>query len=277
MAPETAPKHWKIVHLGIDAWGVRRMSHRTAVIFDLDGTLVQTERLKAYSYARAAVSISDAPVNEEDVIEAFKDVVGRSREEVGDMLMRRFSLGAGARKLADETDATSPLEAFLTVRLRIYEEMLADPLMIRNNIWPHTLALLRHVIERGCAIGLATMSHRPQVSRVLEVLNIADCFDAIATREDVRMSKPDPEIYLLVAGQLGRRPVECLVIEDSVAGVEAGLAAGMAVVAVSTPFTKDRLNKAGLLPAERLIHDPKLLAGVVDALLKEPRRMPIDH
>ncbi|MDZ4700710.1 MAG: HAD family phosphatase [Rhodothermales bacterium] len=253
------------------------MSHRTAVIFDLDGTLVQTERLKAYSYARAAVAISEATVNEEEIIEAFKDVVGRSRQEVGEMLMRRFGLESGAHKLAVETGATSPLDAYLTVRLRIYEEMLADPLMIRNNIWPHTMALLRHVIKKGCAIGLATMSHRQQVDRVLDVLDIADCFDAIATHEDVRVTKPDPEIYLLVAEQLDRRPEECLVIEDSVAGVEAGLAAGMAVVAVSTPFTKDRLNKAGLLPAERLIHDPKLLAGVVDILLQEPRRIPIDH
>ncbi len=253
------------------------MSHRTAVIFDLDGTLVQTERLKAYSYARAAVAISDGPIDEEDIIEAFKDVVGRSRQEVGEMLMRRFGLEPGARRLAGETGAATPLDAYLNVRIRIYEEMLADPLMLRNNIWPHTMAVLRQVLKKGCAIGLATMSHRKQVTRVLDVLDIHDCFDAIATREDVRASKPDPEIYLLVAEQLDRRPEECLVIEDSVAGVEAGLAAGMAVVAVSTPFTKDRLNKAGLLPTERLIHDPKLLAGVVDALLKEPRRMPIDH
>jgi len=68
-----------------------------AVIFDLDGTLVQTEKLKAMSYARAAVKLCPRRVNEEEVVEAFKEVVGRSRQEVSIFLMERFALEEAAR------------------------------------------------------------------------------------------------------------------------------------------------------------------------------------
>jgi beta-phosphoglucomutase len=58
-----------------------------AMIFDLDGTLVQTEKLKALSYARAAVELCPQVLNEDEVIEAFKDVVGLSRREVASTLL----------------------------------------------------------------------------------------------------------------------------------------------------------------------------------------------
>ena len=67
-----------------------------AFIFDLDGTLVETEELKALFYARAATELHP-DLNEADVIEAFKDLVGLSRQEVASGLMRRFGLEDAAR------------------------------------------------------------------------------------------------------------------------------------------------------------------------------------
>jgi beta-phosphoglucomutase-like phosphatase (HAD superfamily) len=68
-----------------------------AVIFDLDGTLVQTERLKAISYARAAVELCPYTVSEEKVLEACKQVVGLPRREVASPLVDRFDLEATGR------------------------------------------------------------------------------------------------------------------------------------------------------------------------------------
>ena len=68
-----------------------------AIIFDLDGTLVQTESLKAISYARAARQLCSNSLTEEVVIEAFKDVVGLPREEVAKRLMERFGLEKAAK------------------------------------------------------------------------------------------------------------------------------------------------------------------------------------
>ena len=91
-----------------------------------------------------------------------------------------------------------------------------------------------------------------------------DVFDFVASRDDVENGKPDPEIYLLVADQLGIPPSQCLVIEDSPSGVRASLAAGMACIAVSTPFTKQALHAAGILDNRWIVDDPVTLLAVVD-------------
>ena len=68
-----------------------------AMIFDLDGTLVQTEKLKALSYARAAVELCPYTLSEAKAVEAFKDLVGLSRREVAQALVERFDLEEKAR------------------------------------------------------------------------------------------------------------------------------------------------------------------------------------
>ena len=234
-----------------------------AMIFDLDGTLVQTEKLKALSYARAAVKLCPHTLNQDTVVEAFKDVVGLSRREVALALVERFSLQEKAAAQMVKFGVTTPWQAYVQTRLQIYNEMLADPQILLNNQWPHNVALL-HEARRQCRlIGLATMSHCPQVQRVLQILNLTAAFDFVATRDDVERGKPDPEIYLLVADELGVSPDECLVIEDSPSGVQAALAANMQVVAVSTPFTRQRLHDSGILETRWIVDDPAALIGVI--------------
>jgi len=94
----------------------------------------------------------------------------------------------------------------------------------------------------------------------------------VAAREDVEQGKSDPEIYLLVARVLGVSPLDCLVIEDSPAGVESALAAGMSVVGVSTPLTHKRLHESGLLPPELIVDDPNRLPQVVGQFLAYHRQ-----
>lgn len=238
-----------------------------AMIFDLDGTLVQTERLKALSYAHAAIELCPRDVAESDVLDAFKDVVGLSRREVAQALVERFDLEETARARIAEFGVSSPWQVFVQVRMRIYEDMLANPDVLRNNQWPHNIALLQEARRTRCKVGLATMSRCAQVKRVLEILNLTDTFDFVASRDDVEHGKPDPEIYLLVAEELSVPPEECLVVEDSPTGVRAALAAGMDVVAVSTPFTRQRLGEEVLLPPGHIVDDPARLPEVVAHIL----------
>ena len=112
------------------------------------------------------------------------------------------------------------------------------------------------------------MSYCHQAQRVLEILKLKDAFDFIATRDDVERGKPDPEMYLLVARELGVDPTECLVIEDSPTGVLAAINAGMKVIAVSTPFTRQRLHDSGLLPVEHIVDDPHDLERVVEHVIR---------
>ena len=232
-----------------------------AMIFDLDGTLVETEELKALSYARAASELRPG-LDEAEVIEGFKDLVGRSREEVATGLVGRFGLEEAARGRADGTMAEAPWQAFVRVRLGIYEELLADDEVVLAHRYPHNIALL-HDLRRAYPVGLATMSHRVQAWRVLLILGLTEVFEVVATRDDVEHPKPDPEIDLLAARYLGAPPGECLVIEDSPAGVAAGLAAGMDVIAVTTALTREKFRNTDLLDRCWVVDDPEDLPGVV--------------
>jgi beta-phosphoglucomutase-like phosphatase (HAD superfamily) len=91
-----------------------------AMIFDLDGTLVQTEKLKALSYAQAVIELCPHEVSESEVIEAFKQMVGRSRHEVAKSLVEKFSLDEKAAERKGEFGVNTAWQAFIQVRLGHY-------------------------------------------------------------------------------------------------------------------------------------------------------------
>jgi len=233
------------------------------MIFDLDGTLVQTEKLKARSYARAAVELCPYDVEEHEVIDAYREVVGLSRRKVARRLVERFDLAEKALERKDEFGVETAWQAYVQVRLKFYHRMIEDPEVIRDHRWPHTMEVLEQARQQNCRVALATMSRCEQARRVLTALGLEDAFDFVATRDDVDHGKPDPEIYHLVARELEVDPASCLVIEDSPTGVEAALHAGMRVVAVSTPFTREHLREGGLLPLEHIVDDPEETGAVL--------------
>ena len=240
-----------------------------AVIFDLDGTLVQTERLKAVSYARAVIDLCPFQTSEEEVVESFKEVVGLPRREVARALVERFDLEDAAGARMDEFGLATAWQVLVQIRLRHYEAMLADPDVLRDSRCPHNLQLLHEAKRAACKLGLATMSHCPQVQRVLEVLALSDAFDMVASRDDVENGKPDPEIYLLVARELAVSPEDCLVVEDSPTGVEAALAAGMACIAVTSEFTRAAMHAGHLLDERWVVDDPAALLSVARQMMTE--------
>jgi HAD superfamily hydrolase (TIGR01509 family) len=239
------------------------------MIFDLDGTLLKTERMKAISYALAAMELLPGGIREEDVLEAFKEVVGLSREKVATFLLRRFGLEESARSRMRGLGVDTPWEAFAAVRAPIYAKMLENPEVLSKEQWPRNVALMEEARLSGCKVGLATMSYGIQVRRVLEILGWSGLFDHVATRDDVVHGKPDPEIYLLVARELGVPPWECLVVEDSPAGVSAARAAGMWCVAVATPFTREALHAGRLLEDRWIVDDPAALPSIVRRMIGE--------
>jgi HAD superfamily hydrolase (TIGR01509 family) len=242
------------------------------MIFDLDGTLVQTERLKARSYARAVIELCPHQVNESQVIESFKEVVGLPRHIVAQFLIDKFDLGDKAALRMPEFAVDTPWQAFIQVRLQHYQEMLSDPQVLLDNRWPHNLAMLEQARQAKCKTGLATMTTCSQAQRVLEILNLKDDFDFVATRDDVEQGKPNPEIYNLVAEQLNLPATQCLVIEDSAAGVQAALAAGMWCIAVTTPFTQKSIHTQKLLPERWVVDNPDQLPAAVENMLTERAR-----
>lgn len=241
-----------------------------AIIFDLDGTLVQTEILKASSYAKAATALRPGSFEEDEVIEAFKEVVGLSRSEVAKALLKRFGLENAAKSRMKAFSVPTPWQAFVQLRMEAYEAMIFDPEILRRHLCPHNAKLLRWAKYNGFLTGLATMSHCAQAGRVLEILRLEKQFDFIATRDDVELGKPEPEIYILVARELDVSADECLVIEDSATGIRAALAAGMSCVAVTTEFTRTAVHESGLLDDRLIVDIPSELPSVVERLIDKP-------
>ena len=155
------------------------------------------------------------------------------------------------------------------MRKAIYDAMVADPQVLRDNQWPHTVGLLRMAKENLCRTALATMSYRQEAMHVVHSLGLEEALDLVLTREDVQKAKPDPEIYLLAAQKLEVPPEECLVLEDSPNGVHAGVAAGMNVIAVATPFTMAGLHRSQVLEHAWVVHNPEALLQVVERRIKE--------
>ena len=170
--------------------------------------------------------------------------------------------------------SNEPWEALAGMRTEIYDNMVEDPQVLRDNQWPHTTGLLRVARERFCRTAMATMSCRKEALHVLRSLELEDSLDEVLASEDAQNPKPDPEIYFLAAQKLEVDPQDCLVLEDSPNGVQAAVAAGMNVIAVATPFTISGLHSSQVLNHAWMVHDPEELLDVVRERIAEHNQEP---
>lgn len=178
-----------------------------AVLFDLDGTIVDSEPLSVAAWA----TIGDAMGFhlEHDFIMTF---VGRSPEAIAQLLVERVGSIERAR------------EAF-ALHQRTKMEIAERELTLK----PHAKETLEALTSHGYSLGLATSSERSAAERELDRFGLLPYFTATTCGDEAPRSKPNPDIYLETARKLGVDPAECAVVEDSPNGVRAGHAADMAV------------------------------------------------
>lgn len=122
------------------------------------------------------------------------------------------------------------------VHAGLHGRILAD--IAEQDLRPGVRAVLEGVRVRGLRLALATSSDRAWVTRWLAQHGLLELFEVLATRDDVRRVKPDPELYALAAARLGLRPQQCLAVEDSLNGATAAVAAGVPVVVVPNDVTR---------------------------------------
>jgi HAD superfamily hydrolase (TIGR01509 family) len=180
-----------------------------AALFDMDGLLVDSE--PAWTAAERAA------------FEALGGTWGPAIKAacVG---LRLDLMAAELVRLARSAVPAAVVEARLAAHVA---ELFAAGLPAR----PGALALLDALGGRALPLALVSSTRRPLVERALAGVG-AGRFAAIVTGGDVARPKPDPEAYLRAAALLGVEPAHCVVFEDSPAGIQAGVAAGCAVIAV---------------------------------------------
>ncbi len=215
--------------------GLRLPRPPKAVVFDLDGTLIDSEALVLEAYM-AAADRHGIPFTHDQ----FLSLVGRHRQH-SEMKMREYF------------GETFPLETFYATVGEFFGDKSAP-------LKPGALALFDRLEADRVPFALATSSGPGWVNKHFAAHDLAHRFQGVVTREDVEHGKPHPEPYLKASTMLGFHPHDVLAVEDSPTGVASAHAAGLMTVMVPDLIQPDDETRA------RTVHVGQSLADVLSLL-----------
>lgn len=182
-----------------------------AVIFDMDGLLIDSESVARVAWGKAAnefgYQLSD---------ELFSTMLGITLPDLRKLLTTRFG-----------TDF--PFDLVRERRLVLGDEHIEK---FGLQLKPGALACVEYLRAKNIAFGLATSTFREQAEKKLALAHFPYSFDAMVCGDEITQGKPAPEIFLTVAKKLAIEPGQCLVLEDSLAGIRAGRAAKMHTILI---------------------------------------------
>ena len=185
-----------------------------AVIFDLDGVLVTTDELHFSAWKQLADELN---------ITGFTRADNARQRGVSRMASLEVVLEKTDKKFSDE-EKTALAEKKNDMYVKSLESL--DKSAVLDGVFD----FITYLRNNGIRTAVGSASKNTPV--ILEKTNLADKFDAVSCGLDTQKSKPDPEVFLIAAKKLGIAPSECVVIEDSDAGIEAAKAGGMYAIAM---------------------------------------------
>jgi beta-phosphoglucomutase len=188
------------------------MNASKAVLWDMDGTLINSEELHWIAW-RDTMAKEGFAITREQFLASFG--------QRNDSIIPAW-LGSAA--------TPERIEKVSTAKEELYRHLLH-----RDGISaePGVAAWLHRLHQEGWQQAIATAAPRANIDAVLEALSATHIFQAIVSAEDVHRGKPDPEVYLMAASRVGVPPERCIVVEDAVAGVEGARRGGMRSIGVS--------------------------------------------
>jgi HAD superfamily hydrolase (TIGR01509 family) len=212
------------------------MSRFDLVIFDCDGVLIDSERLAIRTESQILTELG-WPLTEDEVVELF---VGRSSVYMQSVIEEKLG---------------RPVDWKVQFERRVQEVCERELLPVEG-----VIAVLDELTVPSCVAS--SSSHR-MLDFKLGLTGLAERFAGrVFSADDVAHGKPDPAVFLFAATSMGASPTRCAVIEDSVSGVEAGLAAGMSVFAFSGSVTSaEQLARDGVTLFDSMQLLPQLLAN----------------
>jgi HAD superfamily hydrolase (TIGR01509 family) len=214
-----------------------------AVFFDLDGTLADTERQNAESVARA-LGRRGRPITDEE---------------------RHFVIGHGWKEIYDHLAGAGGVDVAFDELVRLAGEerkQLVDDEGL--DVLPGAVEAVRLVAARY-PTAIVSGSSRDEIAMCLRALGVTELFPWFVGAEDTSRGKPAPDGYLLASRRMEVAPADCLVIEDSTAGIRAARAAGMRCVAVRAGnFARQPQDEADLVIDDLRQLDGALLARLSD-------------
>lgn len=208
-----------------------------AVIFDLDGVLIDSGPVHRESW-RALGAELGVEVNDRAVGAVF----GRQNRDIVPILFGDDRTPEEVRRLGGRKE-------------ELYRDLVRGKVPASEG----AVELVRHYQAGGYQLAIGSSTPRANIDLALGEMGIAELFGVIVSSEDVSVGKPDPTVFLTAASRLGVSPGDCLVIEDAPAGVEAGKAAGMVVVALAGPH-----------PREKLSHADRVISSLNELIIADP-------
>ncbi|MBQ8599955.1 MAG: beta-phosphoglucomutase [Clostridia bacterium] len=191
-----------------------------ALVFDLDGVITDSAELHYQAWKKLATELGLTFDREQN--EALKGV---SRMDSLEIILKNNH--------CSDAYSAEEKETFAFRKNEYYKELVET--LTEKDILPGIKALVLDARAKGLKTAIASVSKN--APRVLERIGLADYFDVIADAAKVRNSKPDPEIFLTCAQQLGIDPRACIGLEDSQAGIEGILSAKMYAVGINVTVT----------------------------------------
>ncbi|GAA2893297.1 HAD family hydrolase [Streptosporangium fragile] len=198
-----------------------------AALFDLDGTLINTEPRSLAMWSM--LLRSHGVVHDEVVLRRFMGRRGR------DVLAEQAHLFPG--KQIDD----------LIAEVFSFDDHPDLPDIVPV---PGAADLVRRVAEHGSPVAVVTSAGRDWAEARLAEVGVRALVDTLVSAQDVVVGKPDPEGFLLAAARLSVDPAHCVAFEDSIAGITAAKAAGMSCVGIATTHTDAELAAADLVVAD---------------------------
>jgi HAD superfamily hydrolase (TIGR01509 family) len=197
----------------------------TALIFDLDGTLIDTVYAHVFAWQRA---LSEAGLT----IDGWR--IHRRIGMSGGLFARAVARELGRRLTQEEVEAVQNRHG------QLFRELLPE-----RRPLPGAVELLRELREAGIPHGIATSGRRPEIDASLDALGVGP-ETVVVDRGDVRRAKPAPDLFLEAQARIGAAPADCYVIGDAVWDLLAARRAGMLSVGLLTGgYGEDELVRAG--------------------------------
>jgi beta-phosphoglucomutase family hydrolase len=196
-----------------------------AVIFDLDGVLVDSAEAHHQSWRALA-----AELGQDVTAEQFASSFGRQNRDIIPLLFGGGDDHARIHRLSHRKET-------------LYRDMVRG----RVPAMPGAADLVHGCRRAGLRLAIGSSAPVDNIELVLGEMGIADCFESIVHDGDVSRGKPDPGVFVLAAQRLGVGPEECVVVEDAPSGIQAACAAGMKAIGLTTHHDRQRLGQADLV------------------------------
>jgi len=201
------------------------MNKEIAIIFDMDGVICHTNPYHSLAFREFFSARNLKPTNEDFAEHMF----GKSNSYILSHFLKRPIAGEELLQMEDEKES-------------LFREIYAPHIEPIEGI----LEFIANLKSNGVKLGVATSAPYANLDLILSEVPIREKLGSIMASEDVKKHKPDPEVYLTSARNLGVSPEQCLVFEDSFSGISAALNAGMRVVGVLSSHTIEELPKCNL-------------------------------